>query len=260
MKKIITIVLLMVVVGIVSAVVSQSLTPPSRSTQNVGEVSFDGLLRKYVEGDQVDYLEWKKNDFASFERYLKDLEDVSLDNFGQNEKKAFWINTYNALTIYAVLKRIPSNQLLAKVFSVQMVAGFFDKIQYVIAGESLTLNDIENKKLREGFNDPRIHFAIVCASRSCPAIQNTAFSASDLDERLDEATRQFLTDDRRNRFDKEKKVAHLSEIFRWYEDDFVKDSGSVLEYIQKYLPSVGIDIVSHQIKYLFYDWLVNIKR
>ena len=224
---------------------------------------YDSLLRKYVSGGMVDYLKWKNEDFVAFERYIKGLENVSLNTLSANEKKVFWINTYNALTIYAVLKYIPNNGLLAKVFSVQMVPGFFDKITYAVAGETLTLNDIEKEKLRNYFHDPRIHFVLVCASRSCPKIQNTVFTEAGLEEKLDHATRDFIQDTTRNRLDQKNNILHLSEIFKWYGSDFIENSVTVVDFVKKYIGKEGSEYLStHAVKiqYLFYDWLVNIKR
>ncbi|MDP6686215.1 MAG: DUF547 domain-containing protein, partial [Candidatus Omnitrophota bacterium] len=151
---------------------------------------------------------------------------------------------------------------LAKVFSVQMVPGFFDNITYSVAGEDLTLNDIENQKLREDFEDPRIHFAIVCASRSCPKIQNKVFTPKRLDKRLDAAARIFLQDEYRNRLNKEKNTLYLSQIFDWFDGDFIKESGSVVDYVKQYLPKKDTRYISKnsiKVKHLFYNWILNIK-
>lgn len=224
---------------------------------------YDGLLRKYVKDGLVDYIRWKNNDFAIFDKYIRSLKYVELDNLTIQERKAFWINAYNALTIYAVLKRMPENRLLTKVFSVQAIPGFFDGIEYEVAGEKLTLNDIENKKLRAGFGDARIHFAIVCASRSCPEIQNSAFKPHELEARLNEATEVFIRDSSRNRLDKENGILYLSQIFRWFEQDFVKASGSVINFVKKFLDESDYDYLSDhevEVKHLFYNWAVNIKH
>ena len=225
--------------------------------------SYDSLLKKYVSGGKVDYLKWKKEDLGIFDQYINSFAKASLVDLSKNEQKAFWINTYNALTIYAVLRHIPANGLLAKVFSVQMVSGFFDKITYTVAGETLTLNDIETKKLREVFRDPRIHFALVCASRSCPEIQSAAFTAEGIDKRLDDAAKDFIQDNARNRLDRKNNVLRLSEIFRWYDSDFIASAGTVIDFVKKYMGKEGSAYLSaHTVKitYLFYDWLVNIKR
>ena len=224
---------------------------------------YDTMLKKYVFDGTVDYLKWKKNDLATFEQYINSLAKVSLANLKENEQKAFWINAYNALTIYAVLKHIPSNGLLSRVFSVQIVLGFFNKITYTAASEALTLNDIEKEKLRGAFHDPRVHFILVCASRSCPKIQDASFKAEGLEERLDSAARNFIQDTTRNRLDGKNNVLYLSEIFKWYDPDFIASAGTVIDFVKKYMGKEGSGFLSThavKIKYLFYDWLVNIKR
>lgn len=233
------------------------------AAENMNHAIYDTMLKKYVSDGAVDYLKWKKNDLGIFEQYINSLAKLSLTNLNENEQKAFWINTYNALTIYAVLKHIPDNGLLAKVFSVQMVSGFFDKIMYAVADEILTLNDIENIKLRKSFHDPRIHFVLVCASRSCPKIQNAPFKEVGLEERLDSASRNFIQDTTRNRLDQKNNILHLSEIFKWYVPDFIASAGTVVDFVKKYMGKEGSGYLSTnrvKIRYLFYDWLVNINR
>ena len=96
-------------------------------------------MQKYVRNGQVDYLAWKKNDLKEFEEYLQGWSDISLKGISRDEQKAFWINAYNAFTVYATLERIPSNQLLAKSFSIQMVPGFFNKRKFKVAGRPFEL-------------------------------------------------------------------------------------------------------------------------
>jgi len=234
-----------------------------KAAENMDYTVYDTMLKKYVSDGMVDYLKWKRNDLAAFEQYINSLARVSLANLSKNEQKAFWINTYNALTVYAVLKHIPANGLLARVFSVQMVSGFFDKITYSVAGETLTLNDIEKGKLMAAFHDPRIHFALVCASRSCPKIENVVFKAEGLDSRLDNAARNFIQEITRNSLDRKNNILHLSEIFKWYDSDFIASAGTVIDFVKKYMRKEGSEHLSThavKIKYFFYDWLVNIKR
>lgn len=235
----------------------------ANAAENMDYTVYDNMLRKYVSAGTVDYLKWKKNDQENFEQYINSLTKVSLTNLNKNEQKVFWINVYNALTIYAVLKYIPANELLARVFSVQLIRGFFDKITYTVAGETLTLNDIEKEKLRAGFHDPRIHFVLVCASRSCPKMQNAAFKEAGFDERLESAARNFIQDTARNRVDQKNNVLYLSEIFKWYDSDFIASAGRAVDFVKKYMGKEGSEYLSGhtaKIQYLFYDWLVNIKR
>ncbi len=224
---------------------------------------FDRLLAKYVSDGMVDYISWKADDLEAFREYVDSLEDININGWMDDEKKAFWINAYNAITIYAVLERIPKNRILSKAFSVMMIPGFFNGIKYKVAGEDLTLNEIENDKLLAGFGDPRIHFVIVCASRSCPGIQERAFIPEGLDDTLDEATRGFLSDNTKNRLDKERGVLYLSNIFKWYKNDFVEDFGSLEDYVKRYIDPKDTEYIEENrpgIKFLYYDWFVNIKR
>ena len=180
-----------------------------------------------------------------------------------SERKAFWINAYNALTIKAVLDLMPSSGVVDPSFSVKKISDFFNKITYDIAGEKLTLDSIENEKLRKGFRDPRIHFVIVCASRSCPEIQNKVYLAEKLHVRLNEAARLFIRDNSKNRLDKQSGILHISKIFKWYSSDFKDNAGTVVEYIKNYVAeNDAVYLSKNKVKrrYLYYDWLLNIKH
>ncbi|MFH1996161.1 MAG: DUF547 domain-containing protein [Candidatus Omnitrophota bacterium] len=224
---------------------------------------YETLLAKYVSDGRVDYLAWKRDDLAVFEKYIQSLAGMSTEGMSADEEKAFWINTYNALTVYAVLKQIPPNFFLSRVFSVQLVPGFFRKKIFTVAGETLSLDAIEHTRLRKRFKDPRVHFVIVCASTSCPALQSRIFYPEGLDARLDEAARDFMYDTRRNRLDRENNVFHLSSIFQWYQKDFISDDEGILAYVKKYLDPADREFASDPnvtVQYLYYDWLVNIKK
>ena len=223
---------------------------------------YESLLSKYVEGGRIDYVTWKIEDMEMFEKYLQALDKTDVARMSSDEKKAFWINAYNAVTIYAVLERISNFKIIATFFSVQMVPEFFNGIVYPVAGEELTLNDIENDKLRGNFSDPRIHFAIVCASRSCPVIQSTVYKANTLDDQLDEATERFIRNKKLNKLDKKKKVLYLSKIFDWYSEDFIYETGSVPYYVMNYAnkdDSEFLSINDVEEKYMVYNWMLNIK-
>jgi len=223
---------------------------------------YDNLLKKYVEDGKVDYLKWKKEGYAQFVNYISSLENADISELDENARKAFWINAYNAITIYAVLERISSNSDEAARFSVRKINGFFDKIKFKAAGELLSLNDIENIKLRAGFNDPRIHFVIVCASTSCPELINTVYTSGNLDVVLNERARIFLSDESKNRFDNSKNTLYLSKIFTWFKADFINHSGSVEKYVENYLNEEIREYMKANkvsIKSLSYDWNINIK-
>jgi len=223
---------------------------------------YETLLSKYVEKGRIDYVTWKKEDLNLFEKYLESLDKANLTQMSLNEQKAFWINAYNAVTIYAVLKRISGIKIIAIFFTVQMVPGFFDAIVYPIAGEEITLNDIEKNKLRGDFFDPRNHFAIVNASRSCPVIQKDVYRGETLDDRLDEVTEEFIRNKKLNNLNQKKKILFLSKIFDWYQDDFIYESGSVPYYVMNYTGKKDSDFLSVndvEEKYMTYNWMLNIR-
>jgi hypothetical protein len=208
----------------------------------------NSFLKKRVHNNLVAYKAIKNNPkqinelVASFEKFdLRSLPDT-------NSEKAFWINAYNILVISAVVTDYPID-------SPMDVAGFFDKKKHLVAGEELTLNGIENMKIRKKFDDPRIHFALVCAAVSCPPLINEAYFAEKLDKQLDERTKANLNDDLFIRFDKETKTVHLSEIFKWYKDDFVTDGKTLLQFVnQNRLQKIPEDV---SIDYYTYDWRLN---
>ena len=126
-----------------------------------------------------------------------------------------------------------------------------------LKGEVISLNDIENGTLRADFSEPRIHFALVCASVGCPALRNEAYQAKDLDRQLNEQARLFLSDTSKNRFDPATNTLHLSPIFDWFRADFAAVAGTVAAYVARYLDDPRIRKPGVKIKYTDYDWSLN---
>jgi len=157
--------------------------------------------------------------------------------------------------------------------SIRQISGFWDKLFVKVMGKDLTLNDIEHKILRKEFDDPRIHFAIVCASIGCPVLESRAFFADDLEQRLEQTTRNFINNQDKVRLDKQENVLYLSSIFDWYKEDFpvsvdgktkfdeYKDSeAGIIEFVIGYFPKADQQYIAQnqpKIKYLDYDWSLN---
>jgi hypothetical protein len=137
---------------------------------------------------------------------------------------------------------------------------FFLRTPHGIAGESISLNDLENKRIRS-YDEPRIHFALVCASASCPKLRSEAYRADRLDAQLRIATEDFINDPTRNRFDAASRTAHVSKIFDWYEEDFTAAHGSLQAYLSRYVadPEVarGLAGGGWKLRFLAYDWSLN---
>lgn len=214
------------------------------------------LLKKHVNASGLVNYKGFQKDKAGLESYLKILSDnPPQDNWSENEQKAYWINAYNAFTVSLILQNYP-------VKSIKDIAGKIYKvntpwdIKFInIGGKKYDLNNIEHGILRKKYNDPRIHFALVCASISCPKLRNEAFLGSQLDAQLEDAGKDFVNDESKNKISADK--AHLSKYFSWYKDDFTKN-GSLEDFINKYSPT-KIN-ANTKIGSLDYNWSLNEQR
>ena len=213
------------------------------------------VLKKHVSKGWVNYTALRK-DREELDSYLKSLQAVSKEDFqawSDPQKIAFWINAYNAYTLKLIIDNDP-------VKSIKDLGSFFKSVfgkDFIplnnLFGEIVDLNDIEHGTLRKNFSEPRIHFALVCASISCPALRSEAYIAKDLDEQLDKQARTFLTDFEKNRYDRKSNTLYLSKIFYWFKEDFQKASRTVQKYVALYL-EIPPDV---RIEYLEYDWSLN---
>ncbi|MCK0160018.1 DUF547 domain-containing protein [Allomuricauda sp. F6463D] len=201
------------------------------------------LLQQHVDDNgQVDYQGFAK-DRQILEGYLKLLkEDQPTQTWSKNEKLAYYINLYNAYTVLLILDNYPTE-------SIKKIKKPWDQELIPLKGDMISLGDLEHKILRK-MEEPRIHFAINCASASCPKLSNKAYEAKGLDEQLESATKDFINSER-NQISREQ--LNLSKIFKWYKNDFL--DGDIRIYIKKY---TEIDISSNaDIDYLDYDWGLN---
>ncbi len=218
---------------------------------------FDQVLRKYVNPQGlVDYA-GLKSDSGTLESYLNLLAvNAPSDKATFQTGLAFWINAYNALTIKGVLDHYPTTS----VRKVKLFGGFFSRIKFQVGGRSYTLDNIEHDIIRYDFSDPRVHFALVCASLGCPILESRAFVPETLEKRLDNATANFINNPEKVRLDRENGVLHLSQIFEWYTEDFEDTHGTVINFISEYLPEVDAAFLKEEeveIQYLEYDWSLN---
>lgn len=207
--------------------------------------TFDDLLKKHVSKDgNVNYKGFK-NDSKTLRSYIELLKThQSKENWTKNDKLAYWINAYNALTIDLILRNYP-------IQSIKDIKDPWDQRLWKIGETWQNLNDIEHKILRK-MDDPRIHFAIVCASVSCPKLQNKTFTASNLEAQLTNATKEFLLDTSKNELSKDQ--IKLSKIFKWFKKDFEED-GSLIDFLNQY---ADVSILSSAKKsFKDYDWNLN---
>lgn len=238
-----------------------AITPPfdhshSRWTKALNEFVIIKGAKSRVRYDAI------RKDSRDIQKYLDQIGTVTFKqflSFSEAEQIAFLINVYNAYTITLIVNN-PS------VSSIKDIGGWLTspwKIQFFkLFQEMHSLDDIEHEFLRKRYKEPRIHFALVCASVSCPALRSEAFVAQKLDQQLDEAGTAFIGDRDRNYFEQQSNTLYLSSIFKWYGEDFspkfTSASNFVLRELQKnhgIPPAINVDTV--KIEYLSYDWSLN---
>ncbi|MEO6869486.1 MAG: DUF547 domain-containing protein [Ginsengibacter sp.] len=214
---------------------------------------WDKLLKKYVNTAGMVNYKGFQSDKSELDAYLKTLSDnAPQKSWSENDQKAFWINAYNAFTVSLILQHYPVKSIKDIGGKIYKINTAWDIKFITIGGEKYDLNNIEHKMLRRKFEDPRIHFAIVCASMSCAKLRREAYIGSKLEAQLDDQGKDFLNDKSKNRISAEK--AEISKYFTWYGGDFTKN-GSLVDFINKYSQT---KINSNtKISYLDYNWSLN---
>ena len=234
------------------------------------------LLKKHVvllrdgQASQVRYAALR-SDRAAVGAYLALLSAVSVDTFStfsKSEQKAFLINAYNAFTVELILTKYPalkSIKDLGKLLSTPW------KVQWItLLGSKVSLDGIEHEMLRQRgrFDDPRIHFAVNCASVGCPMLREEAFVPERLDQQLDDQTQRFMTDRTRNRFNPKSGELELSKIFSWYGEDFRQGHMGITSlsvFVARYADRLADDASGQasvrnpktDVVFLEYDWALN---
>jgi len=220
---------------------------PSTSSEKDGELShqeLDALLAQYVRSTgKVNYAGIKV-DLAKLESYLTKLEGVAVATLSTKEQLAFWINAYNAYTIKLIIDNYP-------VSSITDLEGGkpWDKKWIKLNGQVLSLNNIENDIIRPQLNEPRIHFAVNCAAKSCPSLLNQAWTADNLEANFEKQTKAFVNNATYNVITSSQ--ATVSKIFEWYAVDF----GDLASFLNKYSATkldAGTSIIFKE-----YDWALN---
>ncbi len=206
----------------------------------------DLFLKKHVTAGRLNYQIILK-DSSSLNDLIAEMQSFPVSKKSLNTQKAFWINAYNLIAIKTVLQHYPIGSPLD-------IPGFFTKKIISVEGDFLSLDDIEKIKLLEKFQDARIHFALVCAAVDCPPINNFAYFPQTVDDQLNKRVSQSLDDPDFLKVYSDKKEVHLSEIFRWYSDDFKAYVG-IRAFINQYKTEpIPKDF---QIKYYTYNWTLN---
>jgi hypothetical protein len=212
--------------------------------------SYNRLLGKYVTGSGVKYAEWKANagDMQAIQGVVDGIAKENVSAMGKPQQLAFYVNAYNAWILHEALGKYPTKSVKDALFT------FFTGKRITVAGQQMSFNALEKDTIRSKFNDPRVHFALNCASRSCPPLNRTAFSGDKLDGQFEALAKGYVNSDRGVRFDAASKSAELSKIFDWYKDDFKAEGGAVAFINKRRASALPADA---KISYQEYDWGLN---
>jgi len=244
--------------------VGQKISSNSQiSMDQINHSSWDALLKKYVDNDgYVNYKKWhaSPSDMQALTAYLNQLSKANLSQPGSKDAKlAFWINAYNAVTVHGILREYPTTSIrnhTAKVFGYNI----WKDLQLVVGGKAFSLEGIEHQTLRK-MNEPRIHFAIVCASVGCPRLLNQAYTTNQVQKQLDINAKDFFSRSQNFRFDQQNKQFQLSSILSWFGTDFGANQTAQLKTIAPWLPHQAAQNAALQnsvgIQFLDYNWDLN---
>ena len=207
--------------------------------------SFNNLLVNYVSPKgNVNYPEFKKQ-WSALRSYITALgENMPTEAWTKNDKFAYWMNAYNAMTVDLILRNHP-------LVSIKDINDPWDQRLWKLGSKWYNLDEIEHQILRK-MGDPRIHFGINCASFSCPPLLNEAFTAKTVDSQLEKLAFQFINDSKRNTITTTS--IEVSKIFNWFSKDF-KTDGSLIDFLNKY--SETPISPNAKTRYMDYDWTLN---
>jgi hypothetical protein len=222
--------------------------------------AWTAILARWVRNGEVAYGELKRDGRPQLEAYLAGLSSACADDYQawtRAQRLAFWMNAYNAFTVKLILDNYP----VTSIRKIGWLPGAAFRQAFIpmpgLKGGLISLDDIEHRTLRSDFREPRIHFALVCAARSCPALRSEAYRATDLERQLDDQARTFLADPSKNRFDAAANTLFLSAIFDWFRADFESVAGTLPGYVTRYLSDPRAGAAGVRIEFLDYDWSLN---
>jgi hypothetical protein len=233
------------------------------SLAEVDHIPWDVLLHKYVNDlNLVDYGGWKAHasDILALDEYLNRIGCVDLSKESRKEARlAFWINAYNAVTVRGILREYPTSTI--RNFTPRLLGyNIWKDLLLWVDGNSLSLDDIEHNILRK-MGEPRIHFAIVCASRGCPPLREQAYTVAELSRQLTDNACLFFARPANFRADEASRTVYLSELLKWYGTDFAPTPAEQLKVLRPYFPEPDklgwIEQPGVVVAFLEYDWGLN---
>jgi hypothetical protein len=248
---------------------NESQTAQVASTTPLPYEGYRSVLRTYVSADGlVDYPALQANP-QMLKGFIQQIGSVSPETYAawsENEKIAFLINAYNAITLESIINQNPLKGSIKDIF------GVWNFNKHIVMGRSLTLDTIEHEILRKDFQEPRIHAALVCAAISCPSLRQEPYTGENLDQQLDDQVRKWLSSSHGVQIDRTQNRVAISSIFDWFGKDWQaqyaiegKFVGSakeraVLNFISNYISREDKEYLAqgnYKLNYLNYDWSLN---
>ncbi|MDH3218692.1 MAG: DUF547 domain-containing protein [Gammaproteobacteria bacterium] len=231
------------------------------ATLEIDHRRWNDWLERFVStaADGINRVDYGGVDTAGRKRlraYLDDLASIAISHYGREQQRAYWINLYNALTIDVVLEYYPVNSI-RDISSGIFAAGPWGRKLVTIEGQALTLDDIEHRILRPIWQDPRIHYAVNCASLGCPNLLDQAFTAANTESLLDQAAREFVNHSRGAQVVDGR--LRVSSIYHWFESDFGGNDAGVIAHLKLYAEAGLADALASvaRVDEHEYDWRIN---
>ncbi|CAN5910466.1 DUF547 domain-containing protein [soil metagenome] len=228
----------------------------NNNSQPVTHGTWDELLHQHVSPEGAVHYQGLLQDSLRLRQYLDQLgqNPPNNQNWTPDERKAYFLNLYNAATVQLILRHYPVQSIkdIGPNLQIPFVRTPWTIPFIPIADQKMTLDNIEHGIIRREFEDPRIHFAVNCAAHSCPVLHNRAYAGDRVNEQLDQQARQFINDTRFNRITPDS--IHISSIFKWYSGDFPKGK-AFIDYLNQY-SKVKIN-PNATVTYADYDWKLN---
>ena len=233
------------------------------STPTINHKVYQDFLTRYLYRSPaginlVHYSRVTQEDKFRLANYIKDLSNLPISQYNRKEQLAYWINLYNALTIQLILTHWP----VESITKLHLSPGFFsigpwDAQLITVDGQDITLNDMEHRILRPIWQDARLHYALNCASMSCPQLQTQAFTGKSVESLINQAAKEYVNSAQGVRVTDKELI--LSQIYQWYQTDFGANEQLVLRHIAQFAkPKLKQQLLTNQkpIRY-HYDWQVN---
>jgi len=241
---------------------------PVRAPESVDHSAFDRVLKRYVDAQgEVDYAALSQDADSVLTPYLQMLAATDPSNLDREERLAFWINAYNAYTLKLVADHYPVESIRdikpGAGPSIPKVNSPFQLEVGAVADTVRSLDDIEHGIIRERFDEPRIHFVLVCAAVSCPRLRQEAYTGAALERQLEDQTMTFLRTDGKNDIPAGAGEIGLSRIFKWYGEDFGDSTDDLQRYLASYFDGrvhEKLANAAYDVEYLDYDWSLNDQR